>query len=379
MKRLALFAFALITFSCGSKDSNDSASSNVLEDISFTVDTVVVNPGEELINLAWGLRLSDLSPDKRTIYLLDDKDKTVSVIDLDGLKLLRKLPFESEGPNGIGQYLYNVQLLPGEQFLFSGFQNTGIFSATGEKVETLKISAADVEGMNEADENSIWNGLRISSDKKYLFSLPGNFFEGTRDLVKVDFETKKGKVIDIPAMDLASEFRIVLRSDEMMSVYVEEVSIQELNGKLLIQTTAGSDAYLFDYASDSLRLLSFDHKLVSKKKEGTVRNEVTSQKEFEDEMAKLSLQIGFEKFFWDEESKRYYRFAKIYQPKVDDETPRKADVFLFAYDQDFKLIGETQLKELTSVPAYPFFKDGKLWSYVNVEDELGFAVMNFKF
>lgn len=378
MTRLSLFALALIAFSCGSTDSDESTSSNVLEDISYTIDTVVVDPGEELINLASGLRLSDLSSDKRTLYLLDDKDKSVSVIDLEGLKLLRKLPFESEGPNGIGQYIYNVQLLPDEQFLFSGFQNTGIFSATGEKLETLKISASDVEGMNEADESSIWNGLRISSDKKHLFSLPGNFFEGSLDLIKVDFETKKGKVIDIPAMDLASEFRIVLRSEVTM-VYLEEVSLDELNGKLIIQTTAGSDAYLFDSTSDSLRLLTFDHKLVPKKKEATVRNEVTSQKEFDDEIAKLSSQIGFEKFIWDDKGKRYFRFAKIFHPKVDDKTPQKADVFLFAYDQDFRLIGETQLKDLTSVPAYPFFKDGKLWFYVNVEDELGFGIFDFDF
>ncbi|WP_332912664.1 DUF4221 family protein [Algoriphagus boritolerans] len=192
-------------------------------------------------------------------------------------------------------------------------------------------------------------------------------------------QAKKGKVIDIPAMDIASEFRIVLRSDEMMSVYVEEISLQELNGKLIIQNTAGSDAYLYDYIADSLRFLTFDHKLVLKKKEGTVRNEVTSQKEFEDEMGKLRSQISFEKFIWDDVSKRYFRFAKIFQPKLDDKAPQKADVFLFAYDQDFNLIGETQLKDLEKVPAYPFFKDDKLWSYVNVEDELGFAVIDFKF
>ena len=31
------------------------------------------------------------------------------------------------------------------------------------------------------------------------------------------------------------------------------------------------------------------------------------------------------------------------------------------------------------VPASYFWKDGKPWSYVNVEDELGFAVMDLKF
>jgi hypothetical protein len=379
MRKLLLFFSVPLIFSCGGNSSENAQSGNVLENLTFTVDTVLVDPGEELISLASGLRLSDLSSDKRTLYLLDDKAKSVSVVDLEGLKLLRKLPFESEGPNGIGQYLYAFQLLPDEQFLFSGFQNTGIYSFQGEKLENIKVSAVDVEGMNEANESSIWNGIRISSDKKYLFSTPGNFFEGTRDLVRVDFASKKGKLIDIPAMDIASEFRIVLRSDEMMSVYVEEISLQELNGKLIIQNTAGSDAYLYDYTADSIRLLSFEHKLVPKKKEGTVRNEVTSQKDFQDEMAKLSSQIGFEKFLWDDESKRYYRFAKIFQPKVDEKTPQKADVFLFAYDQDFRLIGETQLKDLEKVPAYPFFKDGKLWSYVNVEDELGFAVIDFKF
>ena len=43
------------------------------------------------------------------------------------------------------------------------------------------------------------------------------------------------------------------------------------------------------------------------------------------------------------------------------------------------LLGETKINELKSVPSYPFFKDGKLYSYVNVEDELGFAVFTFDF
>ena len=54
-------------------------------------------------------------------------------------------------------------------------------------------------------------------------------------------------------------------------------------------------------------------------------------------------------------------------------------VFLFAYDQDLNLVGEVQMEELNSQPSWPFFKDGKLWSYVNVNDELGFAVMDFNF
>jgi hypothetical protein len=296
MTRFALFALALIAFSCGSKDSEESTSSNILEDISFTVDTVVVDPGEELINLAWGLRLSALTEDKEKLFLFNEVDQTLSEIDLEELKLLRKIKFEKEGPNGIGEYLWDVHILPGTRFLFSSYDNRGIYSESGQKLDELKIPVDAIEGMNPDDESGLWNGLLISSDEKFLFSLPGNFFEGTQSSARMDLGTKTGKIIEIPAMDFASQFRIILRSAEMMSVFVEEISIQELNSKLIIQTTAGSDAYLFESTSDSLGLLTFDHKLVPKKKEATVRNEVTSQKEFEDEMAKLSSQIGFEKF-----------------------------------------------------------------------------------
>jgi hypothetical protein len=40
-------------------------------------------------------------------------------------------------------------------------------------------------------------------------------------------------------------------------------------------------------------------------------------------------------------------------------------------------LGEAEFK--IDPNGFKFFKDGKLWSYVNVEDELGFAVMEFKF
>ncbi|HSI74915.1 MAG TPA: hypothetical protein VK957_03435 [Lunatimonas sp.] len=49
------------------------------------------------------------------------------------------------------------------------------------------------------------------------------------------------------------------------------------------------------------------------------------------------------------------------------------------YDQDFKVFGETKIEGLNQIPESYFWKGGKLWSYVNIEDELGFAVIDFKF
>lgn len=82
---------------------------------------------------------------------------------------------------------------------------------------------------------------------------------------------------------------------------------------------------------------------------------------------------------WDETRKQFFRIGSITTPSDSPDTPAKISVFLYVFDSDMKLIGETLVEELKAIPQYPFFKDGKLWSYVNVEDELGFAVFTFDF
>jgi hypothetical protein len=91
-------------FSCGENDTaQETGSQNILENLSYSVDTLIVDPGEEIINLAFGLRLSDLSPDKKKLYLLNEVNQSLAVIDLDQLRLVDQNQFEKEGPNGIGE------------------------------------------------------------------------------------------------------------------------------------------------------------------------------------------------------------------------------------------------------------------------------------
>ena len=379
MRKLSFLFFAPLIFSCGRPTSEVSLSRNVLEDFSFTVDTVVVNPGEEILNLAWGIRLGGFSLDQKKLYLLNDVDQSVSVIDLDELKLENKIQFEKEGPNGIGQHINGVQVLNGDRFLFKGFQKNAIFNSQGEKEVVIELLAANIDSLSEDDENAAWYGLQMTRDEKRLFSLPGDFFEGVRDFLVADFPSQKGRILKTPAMDFLADYRIVLKSEEMMSVYAEDMSLQEFDGKIVLRNSASSGIYLYDLSTDSLQYKTYQHSLVPSKKEGKIQNEVSSQDGFKTEMAKLTEQIGFETFFWDGNSERYYRFGRIFLPKPDPEAEQKANIFLFAYDRDFNLIGETKLEELTKVPTTPFFKDGKLWSYVNVGDELGFAVMDLNF
>ncbi|WP_439473768.1 DUF4221 family protein [Algoriphagus formosus] len=375
---------AALAFSCGGENESVEANSgNILENFSYSIDTVVVDPGDEIINLSRGVRGSSLDETKTYFYLFDEATTQINKINLDELVLEEQIPFEKEGPNGIGaNFIATSRYLPGEEFLFSSFQSTGIFNKQGQKVLdlTLKPEEFIVEGLGEDAQFNITNSIRLSPDRKIAYSLPNDFMEGTTQLAKIDLEAKSGKVLPIPALDIVGEYRILLQSDQSMSIYFEEISFQEIGGKFYISGATTNSIYRFEPGQDSLQLFEFDFTLVPNQKEIPIQRKVSSMEEFQAEMEKARTQIGFEKLLYDEQTKRFYRFGRIYEPKGDDpEAPSKAEVFLFAFDNNLNLIGETALPELDKTPSSPFFKDGKLWSYVNVDDELGFAVMDFKF
>ena len=135
MKKLLFSIPISILISCGG-GKNSSDSDNILEDFSFTVDTVLVDPGDQLINLQFGLLKADFSDDGKYLYHLHPSDQVLTVINLDELKIERQIQFEREGPNGIPDFAITTQLLGGDKLLFLGMQNTGIFNLEAEKIKS---------------------------------------------------------------------------------------------------------------------------------------------------------------------------------------------------------------------------------------------------
>ncbi len=380
MKRIIPFAFlAIIIFSCSESGPTETGSENILEDFAFSTDTLLIDPGEELINLANGLRLSDVTPDGKYMYILIPQDQGLLKIDLDNQVLVERYQFEKEGPNGIGDFPTAFQLLDGDRLYISSFNLAGIFNFQGEKLEDMNIKAGDVEGLEMDNETQLNYNVIISPDGSKHFSLPGDFMEGSRDFAVVDLEGKTGKLIDIPEMDIAGDFRIILQSQTSFSIYLEDIATKLMEDYLYISSTATSKIYRYDIASDSLQLFEFPHKITPTQKTGEVRSKVESQEEFQAEMLKLQEQVRYNPLLWDEVSGRFFRFGGKNLPKLNPDDPAKSDVYLYAFDKDLNLIGETELTELEKIPSNSFFKEGKLWSYVNIDDELGFAVMDFNF
>lgn len=381
MKHLSLISLIFLLLSCSGKEHSQSPKSEkVLENLTYSVDTVMVNSRDEIIDLGQGARLSSVSQDAKKYFYYELKKAIINEIDLQTLEVTDIYQFSKEGPNSIGFNPPRIQPLSNDRFFFASSANVGIYSNFGEKEKSLKFNFKEIEGLDIDEGGLITYQAHISHDEKLLFALTSPYHTSTDvKLIIVDPETKSGKTISLPNMISTLKFRVSLQIGKSFRGVGQAVNLNTLNDLLFITSTANSDTYIYDYREDSLRLVKFPHQLVPNRKIAKVKNKVEDGAEYEKEWAKFKYQISFDEFLWDEQRQQYFRFGYKLIPHDDPKLEKKFEVFLFAYDENLNLIGETQLDEIEYRFESPFFKDGKLYSYVNVEDELGFAVFTFDY
>lgn len=377
MNLLALLFSLYLLFSCGGNSSENSRTGNILENLSFTVDTLLVNPGDKIINLSYGLGVSALSLDRKFLYQLDPINTHINAIDLDQLILDQQYPFEEEGPNGIGPLIFEMQIMDNEELYLCGYDSYGLYTLQGEKVKTFDLN--EIEGLEGLDNFTLGPRLKLSRDGKFMFSMPRDRMENTIELAVIDLENKSGKLLKIPAMEKALDYNLEFRMGNTTQFYGDVISISLIEDLVFISNSANNKVYNYDYVKDSLYLFDYDFALVPNEKDKPIKKEVSSIDEFRVEEQIALGQIYFGNLLFDSDKNRFFRFGRILGPKVGESQTRAGEYFLFVFDKELKLIGEAKLEGLKNIPYSAFFKDGKLWSYVNVEDELGFAVFTFNF
>jgi hypothetical protein len=378
MKQLyTIFAMTWL-FSCssGSEGGADYGS------MTFHFDTVVVNAGEEIINLKNGMWLSTVSRDKKLLYNFDRDQTLLEKINLDRLVLEEKIPFEKEGPNGTGMYVSNIQMDQENNFQFSSWDSRGIFNQQGEKLKEYKISKEAFSGDQWKDAENFASDFVVAEDKKTLIGLLASWNEKGYALGVLDYEAKTFRRYELEEFGRTQDYHIMLKMDNAMSIRAQSVKIQEHQGKYLVTNSIFNTMALYDPATDSLSYIKYDNKLTANSKTGKYRNEVESQEEFRREISAMDQEVNFQPPLWDEQKKLFYRFCYKQKPMDDNaepNTPAKGEVFLTILDESFNVLGESKVDALTTRPASPFVKDGKIWLYENIDDELGFVRLAIEF
>ncbi|PZX47005.1 DUF4221 family protein [Algoriphagus chordae] len=370
-KLLPLLLFAVLA-SCGGKEAGTIETDNVLQNLTFSVDTMLIDSGEGLFNLSGTLHLSYQSPN--LLYLFDEKLTRIQKVDLDKRALVSTFHFEKEGPNGTGTNLSNLQSLAQDRFLIVSNEAQGIYKADGTKELNLGLANFSDPENDSEPEIQLPFEMQISADGNFAYAIVGDFFEGNWSFVRINLEGKSLKTWDMPEFLNSRKFTIMLNGSDSFDLHAEDIHLNKLNEKVAVTAGNTSSIYLYDPSSDSLSLVTFPHEITATEKTGTYPLEVTSTKEYDNIITEIKSEITYGTFIWDSSREKYFRIG---YKSINDY--KKYEVFLYAYDKKLNLIGEQKVEGLNKIPSHYFFKDGKLYSYVNVEDELGFAVFTFDF
>lgn len=386
MRKLLTFSALALLTACGEKPKSGEISivgepKNILENLTFSIDTLVVDPGDEIINLKHLSSINiSLSTSKDQFYFFDRSRFILHEIDLNSLKLVNNYPFEEEGPDGTGRLVYIFKFLPNGNFSVQDlFGTVSFFSKTGKKIGNLNINEEEILKDFPFGLNLVYQ-LQIDLERNKLYSLP--IYLNTEEVffAVLDSLGQSGKILELPQFQKINNYKIEYSSGrDGGESRGEQRFLQQLNDLIIISTTYQNSVYIYDPEMETLIYKEFGHELVPLEKNAEVKNKVNSHLEFQAETDKLHTQINYYDFYWDEITQRFYRFASKGLPIPNVDSPKKFEYFMFAYDKTLNLKGETKLDGLSELPLGGFFKDGKLWSYVNVKDELGFAVFTFDF
>ncbi|WP_297336731.1 DUF4221 family protein [Algoriphagus sp.] len=383
MKKLTSLIFLALIFSCGGNSSEDAKSENILQNLSYSVDTVLVDAGEDFLNLSRGISIQSLSDDLTRLYFFERDPYKLVEIDLDQLKVINKTVFETEGPDGVGNYLSNLAVGPeGELFLKSN-SVVGIFDQKAKKLQNLKVLPSGIDSTLAKNSSALYSNVVYDFGTQKIFSHPYFRDAGDNLLLIIDPKTTSATSLPVPKMkivdDYTGTFTFESENGTAIAFYFVGSFITLLPEELILSTSAMSGFYKLNTQTQKLEFIEVQHQTVPNQIQVEIPQNPSGVEEVRKIQNEIFASVNFLEFKRDDTRQLYFRLGERTFRGETREDPIKYEYHLFAYDKDFNVLGETKLEGVDFALMNTFFKDGKLWSYVNVEDELGFAVFDFKF
>ena len=351
--------------SCSPRES----SKNEIGDVQFSyhIDTVFIESGDELIFHQYGLSHSDLSYDQELLFNFTPKDE-LEVIDLDSLNLAHRMVLEKEGPLGVGRP-YAIQLDQAGRFILYGLNEVRIVSPGLDSMERYLLANDVLSGL-APEVLAYFNPKIVEGD--FLYAIYETYKQVPQGLAIVSLERMSVKKIPLEVAARIEPFTYSLKSS---SKGYEPINLELVDSRLILSTAYANEVFIVDLERDSVTVKTFRSELIADKKPIPAKTAAETIDEMEELRREGEKSVKFGGFHFDSANRRFWRFSRDLDSEIGDSLVFKN--VLTVFDEDLNQLAETL------VPVDPFskkfFKDGKLWSYVNVDDELGFAVFTFNF
>jgi hypothetical protein len=376
MNKYIFLAFAIITFSCSKEKESDSKKDF---DFSYSLDTVHIDSKGDFFFLNYGLAGSALGKGGK-LYTFNDQKLRLDIIDLDKGELVDSVKFEVEGPTGIGALGVDmINLSDAGEFYFSSFTGIRNMDANGNLKRTLNWDSDDQIQVQLRGQKMIsFDGIVAPDGSKFYgtYSAQGRGGSSMADgLAIIDLNTLKLKTIEVPKLSGLMEFTIELELDGMKNTKGDNFSLLLNESKIIISQSSINGISIYDLTNDSLLTYDYQTELLPSEKPGKFERKVANMEEYQEAARARNKEPEFGDFMYDSDHKLYYRVSFLKEPKADGAIERKGILTIF--DEDFKQLHEQE--GMGSYAGRKFVKNGKIYRFINIDDEMAFEVLTPKF
>ena len=374
MKPYSFGIYLLILVACSEKGLQEASDQMHL---SFTVsDTVLVDPGDDFLYLQenlWGAQWVD---DGQYLYNFNRRDNAVEIIDLDQLKLQKKVLFEREGPNGTGGYVQSMYYVGDGNIALAEHHQIGIFDLNASKLATHNIQDQEYAGDTLLENESLEISGILDEGIQHFITVYRKGFGQPLGIAKLRLNDYTLTKIPVPELVELENFRLELSGGPGISVAHPTTHISYRSGKLLLSSDAVNELFVYDPKKDSVQHFTFHSYITPNSQKHLFKNQVHSNEEFNEALKERGKEVFYMHFTYDTTNSRYYRLSQFFVRDGADGPIFKP--VLAVFDQDFNKLFETDELPINKVYRRYFAKDGKLYLYENIMDEMAFIVLDIE-
>ncbi|MBR9775561.1 MAG: DUF4221 domain-containing protein [Cytophagales bacterium] len=373
-----LWVGILLLYSC----NQSSSTFNGVDGLDITVDTVMIATGDDIINLKWGIYQSGISHDKKYLFISGGTSPYLERINLETLAYEEKMIFDVEGPNGFGDYVYAVSSDVNNNLILTSHYSTSIFNFDKQKLKKYLLIGRNFKGEQLIKREQFTSKIIPSKDYKTTFGLIQNHDTGEIFFAIVNEETDVLRKVKLNGFEKAEDFTVRHQQGRGASISPQNTEIVQLGNKLVITNPVFSKIAVYDLVEQNLKYYPCLPTLTASEKTGTYIKDVNSREEFTIRKIEIGKEVTFLPLMTEATTDKYVRISTIGLPKLNDKgLPEMNDhkVYISILNDSFEVIKETEVPDgigklfSNPIPQKPFLKDGKIWLYLNIQDELAFV------
>lgn len=352
-------------------------------DIQYKVDTLIINSKERLLDLNGWILTSDLNSKETMFYLFNGSDLSIDEINLESKEFVKKIPLQAEGPNGVGDYIFNLQILNDSIFFTKSYNLSTLIWKNGTVFRRIGWEFKNDHKSRKLDD--LPRKLELASIEKDIKAF-GISYDYKNLNVYLDIYSEKDSTIKRINVDPENSFRdFFLQFDDNKNFIEPSIDLKLENNHILISHEFSNEVIVYNNKGEFSKVVKYEPKLTPKRASIPIGPKLKSREQIGLTYQRILEQCRFEPLVWDKLNKRYYRisskriFNKI-KTNIRTLTPEvnEVRVFITIFDSEFKLLSELEIDELIDDRMKYFVKDGKLWVSQNFNDELGFLIFDIK-